>query len=246
MLPGYPRWSTVTSTCWAGTRSPCLRPWPGGSCRPLRDPQRGSGVAPLCRFSVPLLPNPRDGPTAALAPAVEDALHLGGAPAMTRFASRLSASATACISSMRLAWWPGNAPGVDRALETVHRLAAVEDAQQLAAEDRDHEVVGEEDGSHQTAEVHAPLVEGVATRGRNFASRHPPRRLEGGRANAWRICVECANPGFRRDAPGGPCSARERRPACAPGRRCGASARLSAGRAACVVIRSAELNDLSV
>ena len=46
----------------------------------------------------------------ARAPAIDDGLHLGGVQAITMLASRLKVSATACISSSRLAWWAATRP----------------------------------------------------------------------------------------------------------------------------------------
>jgi hypothetical protein len=55
-----------------------------------------------------------------------------------------------------------DASGVDGALQGVHGLPTVEHAQQLAAEGRVDEVVGEEDGPQELAELRHGIVERIA------------------------------------------------------------------------------------
>ena len=96
--------------------------------------------------------------------------------AITMLASRLGASATACISSDRRAWAGPTRPGVDRAFERVRLLAPVEHPAQFPAKAGVDEMVRQERRSQQLSQMYSALADGVT----------PCRRQADPAAPAWR------------------------------------------------------------
>jgi len=85
--------------------------------------------------------------------------------AITRFANRLSASATGLHLLVLFGLVAGDTADVDSALQGIDGLAAVEHAQQLAAKGFVDEVVAQEHSAQQFAHLHHGLIERVAASG---------------------------------------------------------------------------------
>jgi|SRR3984957_5792615 len=66
----------------------------------------------------------------------------------------------------------GDAPCVDRALQGIDGLAAVEDAQQLAAKHIVEEVIAQEHGPQQPSKMDDGLLERIAAGGRSESGRN--------------------------------------------------------------------------
>ena len=60
---------------------------------------------------------------------IQDRLHFHRVPGLTRLASKLKASATACISIVPLGLVAGHTPDVDRAIQGIDGFTAIELAQ---------------------------------------------------------------------------------------------------------------------
>ena len=87
-------------------------------------------------------------------------------------ASKLKASATACLHLVGvLGLMACDAASVDRALQSIDGLAAIEHSQQLTAERIVEEVVAQEHGAQQSAEVHDRFIEWIAPRRGSVARR---------------------------------------------------------------------------
>jgi len=87
-------------------------------------------------------------------------------------ASKLKASATACLHLVGvLGLMACDSAGVDRSLQSIDGLAAIEHAQQFAAEHVVEEVVAQEYGAQQSAEMHDRFIEWIAPRRRSVARR---------------------------------------------------------------------------
>ncbi len=89
-------------------------------------------------------------------------------------AIRLNASATACISSTRLACAGAHPAGINGALEGVNSLAPIEHPAQLVPESVLDKVVSQKRRTQQPPQLHASLIDRIALGGRTEPRRLPP------------------------------------------------------------------------
>src|ERR1700693_1472060 len=91
--------------------------------------------------------------------------------AMTRLASKLNASATACISLL-LGLVAGHATDVDRALQGIDRLCAIEHAQQFTSKCLVDEIIGQEHSAQQSSQLRQGFVQRISPSGSAKARQH--------------------------------------------------------------------------